>query len=650
MKKGLRTNSALFAMLACCLLVTASPVRAAIYHVAKTGNDANPGSAEQPWQTVQKAADMMVAGDTVLIGAGTYDEAVKTKASGSELARVVFNGQGVATLRQVYISSSFITLQNMTLSGTTVQYSRCLYMQRGGHYAIVSNVVVDAANALKVYGIEWQSPSTKPFGSDAASHCLIVDSRITGVLGTTAVSMMGDTNQFVGNLIHDIGQADCLRLWGRDNLIRDNVFTNNFLVPGVGNHADFIQTFGNNGYGSQGHIIENNLAVDIYGGLTQLEGNAIPEIRDWTFRNNVFANFAYTASCTVPGVEYYNNVFYNCNWYNKGHALTFGRRWYTRTSVSSSAPDYGLIAKDIEDGEIEDSGYYQVSYADIPPGSIEDGMTYQVAKGTGTAVVYGGISYGDKETFVGSSEKDYTETGGSMYVYYHTDPFLYNGTEVARTRYFWGVAGVSNYTSPHWSITVQRLLPNYADNAIVCNNTFLDCGGTGPNTGWYAFGADLVGTTWVQYLTNCVADYNHVAKNSYSGVGAGSGPVGSEQYYPWKFYELHGINGGNPLFVEETANDFRLTSGSPLVDAGVNLSALGLSQDLLGVSRPQGDQWDIGPFEYAGSDNFNEPREPDEPDEPARPDQPEDPDQPDDYALIPPAPPVGVMIVIVQPD
>jgi hypothetical protein len=53
------------------------------YYVAPTGSDSNPGTESQPWQTIQKAADTLVAGDTVYIRAGTYEEQVIPLNSGS---------------------------------------------------------------------------------------------------------------------------------------------------------------------------------------------------------------------------------------------------------------------------------------------------------------------------------------------------------------------------------------------------------------------------------------------------------------------------------------------------------------------------------------------------------------------------------------
>jgi hypothetical protein len=54
-------------------------------------------------------------------------------------------------------------------------------------------------------------------------------------------------------------------------------------------------------------------------------------------------------------------------------------------------------------------------------------------------------------------------------------------------------------------------------------------------------------------------------------------------------------------FTDYTNGDFSLVSGSPLIDAGTDLSAVMDSLDIIGTVRPQGDYWDIGAFEYVVS-------------------------------------------------
>jgi len=71
-------------------LTSSAPVQArmaaspgTVYYVAPDGDDSNPGTEAEPWQTIQKAADTLLAGDTVYIRAGTYSERVAPLNSGS---------------------------------------------------------------------------------------------------------------------------------------------------------------------------------------------------------------------------------------------------------------------------------------------------------------------------------------------------------------------------------------------------------------------------------------------------------------------------------------------------------------------------------------------------------------------------------------
>jgi hypothetical protein len=61
------------------------------YFVSVSGNNTNPGSREQPFLTIQMAADVMQPGDVCIVRAGTYREWVKPARGGnSELNRIVY--------------------------------------------------------------------------------------------------------------------------------------------------------------------------------------------------------------------------------------------------------------------------------------------------------------------------------------------------------------------------------------------------------------------------------------------------------------------------------------------------------------------------------------------------------------------------------
>jgi hypothetical protein len=71
-------------------LLACTVSHAAIYFVSESGDDDNPGTESLPWQTIQKAADNMVAGDVCYIRAGTYRETVRPANSGTAGSPITF--------------------------------------------------------------------------------------------------------------------------------------------------------------------------------------------------------------------------------------------------------------------------------------------------------------------------------------------------------------------------------------------------------------------------------------------------------------------------------------------------------------------------------------------------------------------------------
>jgi alpha-L-arabinofuranosidase len=62
-----------------------------VYHVAKTGSDLGNGTKEAPFLTINKAASIAVAGDTVIVHEGVYREWIKPKNSGlSNTRRITY--------------------------------------------------------------------------------------------------------------------------------------------------------------------------------------------------------------------------------------------------------------------------------------------------------------------------------------------------------------------------------------------------------------------------------------------------------------------------------------------------------------------------------------------------------------------------------
>jgi uncharacterized protein (TIGR03437 family) len=87
-----------FSITIAAILLCGSTAFAEAYYVARTGFDSNPGTLDQPFRTIQKAASVMVPGDTAYVRAGTYRETVTPARSGSQMAPITFrpyNGESV---------------------------------------------------------------------------------------------------------------------------------------------------------------------------------------------------------------------------------------------------------------------------------------------------------------------------------------------------------------------------------------------------------------------------------------------------------------------------------------------------------------------------------------------------------------------------
>lgn len=66
------------------------PKNSCYYYVSKSGNDANDGSENAPFLTIGKAASVLTAGETCVIGEGVYKETVTPKNSGEYGAPISF--------------------------------------------------------------------------------------------------------------------------------------------------------------------------------------------------------------------------------------------------------------------------------------------------------------------------------------------------------------------------------------------------------------------------------------------------------------------------------------------------------------------------------------------------------------------------------
>ncbi len=93
MKKTIRCLTSVLILMGCYITGMDPEASARIYYVAPDGNDAHSGTAQEPWQSFSMATRQAQAGDTVMIGGGTYTSMLEITRSGTPEASIVFQGE-----------------------------------------------------------------------------------------------------------------------------------------------------------------------------------------------------------------------------------------------------------------------------------------------------------------------------------------------------------------------------------------------------------------------------------------------------------------------------------------------------------------------------------------------------------------------------
>lgn len=88
------------------------------YVGGKNAADTNNGTRTNPWATIQHAALQLKAGDTVIVAAGDYPEAVVVTASGTESASVTFRAEPPrqAKVQSFDLKGDYITVEGFDIS------------------------------------------------------------------------------------------------------------------------------------------------------------------------------------------------------------------------------------------------------------------------------------------------------------------------------------------------------------------------------------------------------------------------------------------------------------------------------------------------------------------------------------------------------
>jgi parallel beta-helix repeat protein len=299
------------------------------FYVAANGSDSNNGSSIAPWATLQHAADVAVAGDTVIVRAGSYKGWIQTK-SGTAGAPITFKADPGVIINQagnitgtvadrgdgINIElASWIVIDGFTIYGQ----ARGTNIGRAGirsvendHITLVNNFVDGAGRWGILTGftdyvtIENNTliNSVKEHGIYVSNSCLNPIIRNNTVYGNYANGIHMNGDQYTNPWSKTVAPENFGLI--KNALVEGNIIYNN----GVGGGS------GINGDGVQNSIIRNNLIYNTHASgisLYQIDG------REGAKNNTVVNNTVFVASdgrwaLNIMGGSTGNTVFNNIFW------------------------------------------------------------------------------------------------------------------------------------------------------------------------------------------------------------------------------------------------------------------------------------------------------------------------------------------------
>ncbi len=224
------------------ILFTAYSGFGADFYVATTGNDSDPGTEALPWKTLAKAGSTALAGDTVYIRAGTYNETLTVTHSGTPGAMITFKAYpgdecqgeygGVKTSSSVILDGeneftigvriypeSYIRIEGFEITGYT--WLETIYVNP---YAGTANSNIEIVNN---YIHDNNGYAIHARGGGASVSNLLIENNEMSNNGEAAIFLAADGALIKGNNIH-YNEGDGIDGGGNNIVIENNKFYNQF--------------------------------------------------------------------------------------------------------------------------------------------------------------------------------------------------------------------------------------------------------------------------------------------------------------------------------------------------------------------------------------------------------------------------------------
>lgn len=320
------------------------------------GSDANNGSSQYPWKTINYAASKVHPGDTVLISNGTYsiNQNIHITTSGSKSSPIKFKGAVNGTI-----------IDASRLDGSIYDKRDAIFLDNADYVTIENLEIKNAFRAgirvsqsdyVSIKGVKSHDNGKWGIFTDFSNHVLIENCEAYGSKDEHGiyVSNSGDYPLIRGNKIHD--NAACgLHMngdisMGGDGiisgaLVENNIIYNNGMKGGSGINCD----------GVRNSIIRNNLLYNNHASgisLYCIDGGASSN-NNLVYHNTVIVasdgRWALNLKDSSSQNKIYNNILLNNN---------TGRGSINTDSTNGLQSDYNVITTNSHPVTPDDDGTY----------------------------------------------------------------------------------------------------------------------------------------------------------------------------------------------------------------------------------------------------------------------------------------------------
>jgi hypothetical protein len=273
----------------------AGHVRAATYVVdqaAPRPADTNPGTEQQPFNTVQHAADAAKPGDTICVMTGKYAERVEVKSGGTEDKPIAFVAmpRRSVTVGGFDLEGNYIHVEGFEI---TADKPATAVQLRASHCEILDNYIHDMMVGVNgVAGQPGADGKTREYSAvthNRVAYNKVYHSEYGFILG--GEDWLVENNEVSRLFMYAPGDknddCDYSRFFGKRCIQRYNYYHGSTQKEIKTAHVDCLQTFSNNGEIATDLLFEYNTCFDFHQMCMVESAPHIGSMRAWTFRHDI---------------------------------------------------------------------------------------------------------------------------------------------------------------------------------------------------------------------------------------------------------------------------------------------------------------------------------------------------------------------------